>query len=181
MAWTSSGWYTQTILYSLLGTSMTGSPSTIAFNASGTYTNDTYMYLSLVNNTPSNYATPVNYNGTSTNLAWVNTDEVTGTGWSSGGVELATAAASSSSVQSFAELALSGPYGIEYTWQNALSVPSTTLSSIYGFIIYFHGISAPVSKPMMLAIYVGTGYSTVSGTLGITPSGSGLSQITLTA
>jgi hypothetical protein len=34
--------------------------------------------------------------------------------------------------------------------------------------------------PCLLTIYVGTGYNTVNGTFGITPSGTGLSQLTLT-
>lgn len=181
-SWSSSGWYTQTLLYGLLGTTQTGNPTLCAFNASGTYTNDQYMYLSLVNSTPNNYATPVNYNGTSTNLAWVNTDEVTSvSNWPTGGVQLSVADAGSG-VNSYMAQDLSGPFGLEYTWGNSLSIASTTLSGVYGCIIYYHGISAPVSKPMMLALnFGGTAYNTVSGTFGITPSGSGLSVLTLTA
>ncbi len=42
--------------------------------------------------------------------------------------------------------------------------------------------AAPLSKPELLTIYVGGsgGYTTTNGTLSITPSGSGLSQLTVT-
>ena len=62
-----------------------------------------------------------------------------------------------------------------------MTVASTTIASgIWGFEIYYPNITAPTSKPELLGIYVGTGYTTSSGTLSITPAGGGLSALTLT-
>jgi hypothetical protein len=112
----------------------------------------------------------------------VNTDEVTGTGWATGGPLLNAAAAGSGDVvETCVSSGGTASVGlITYSWTNPLSVAGTTLTGIFGFIIYFSAITASVSKPCLLTIYVGTGYNTVAGTFGITPSGTGLSQLTLT-
>lgn len=176
-SWSQSGWYTATLLQSLTGVTQSGNPTLVNLvGSSGSVS--TYMYLSLLSSAPTAYTTPVAYDDAS--AAWVNTDEVTGTNWSTGGVELYTAYAGSDVVPTLTQTG-SQPYSLTYSWTNPLSVSSTTISTaIYGCIIYYHGISAPVSKPCLLALYFGTGYTTVSGTFGITPSGSGLSVLTLT-
>jgi hypothetical protein len=169
--WSSSGWYTDSLLAALTAVSQTG--GTLSLTGQ-----DSSEYLSLVNQTATQYTAPVAYGSSSP--AWVNTNEVTGTGWATGGVQLSTAAAGGSVSDSFTQTG-SGPYTLTYTWGSNLSVTGTTLTGVYGFIIYNHAISSPVSKPCILAIYVGTGYNTVAGTFGITPSGTGLSVLTLTA
>lgn len=172
-----SGWYTQSLLYSMLGTVQTGTPT--AMSLTGT-TTDNNMYLSLHNSSGTDYATELATGGATTTTAWVNTNEVTGTGWATGGVELGTAASGSSVTTTFVQGG-AGPFYLQYGWTNPLAVTGTTLTGIYGCIIYWHGITAPVSKPMLLVLCFGTAYNTVAGTFGITPSGSGLSQLTLTA
>jgi hypothetical protein len=175
MAFTKSGWYTQSLLYTLAQTTMTGSPTTMALTG-----DDATNYLSLHNSSGTDYSAELAVGGATTTTAWVNTNEITvGTGYTSGGWQLSTAANGGSVATALAQFG-SGPYGIQYSWTNPLSVPSTTLSGIYGCIIYAHGITAPVSKPMLLVLCFGTAYATVAGTFGITPSGSGLSQLTLT-
>jgi len=176
MAFTKSGWYTQSLLYAMLDTAQTGSPATIELTGQ-----DATNYLSLLSNAGTDYTSELATGGAGAAIAWTNTHEVTGTAWPTGGVQLSTAAAGASVTTTLVQGG-AGPYYLQYSWSSALSVPSTTLTGAYGAIIYAHGITAPVSKPMLLVIYFGgTGYQTANGTFGITPSGSGLSQLTLTA
>lgn len=166
----SSGFYLNTLIAGLTAVGQTGTPTAVNIDA---YSN---QYLSLCLGTTTNYAAPVAYG--SATPAWVNTTECTGTGWASGGVPLTGNGVTGAS----STITGSGPYVLTYTWAGALSVASTTLSNIYGAIVYFQAISAPVSKPCLLGLYFGsTAYNTVAGTFGITPSGSGLAALTLTA
>jgi hypothetical protein len=174
MAFTKSGWYTQALLYQLLGTAQTGG----TLNLTG---NDASNKISLHSSSGTDYASELATGGATAAIAWVSTNEVTGTGWASGGVLLSTAAAGSTSVVTTFAQGGAGPYYLQYSWTNPLAVSGTTLTSVYGSIIYSNVITAPVNKPMLLVLCFGAAYSTVSGVFGITPSGSGLSQITLTA
>lgn len=174
MTWSQSGWYTETLHDVLTDVTQTGNPNPLTLTGA-----DAYMYLSLLSSSPTAYTDPVAYGGSAPN--WDTTDEVTGTNWSTGGVQLSTAAGGSS-VTTTLTRGGSGPYTLIYSWTNALSVASTTISTaIYGCIIYFEAVTTSShAKPNLLALYFGTGYTTVSGTFGITPSGSGLSVLTLT-
>jgi hypothetical protein len=174
MAFTKSGWYTQALLYQLLGTAQTGG----TLNLTG---NDANNKISLHSSSGTDYSTELATGGATAAIAWVSTNEVTGTGWVTGGVTLSTAAAGSTSVTTTFAQGGAGPYYLQYSWTNPLAVSGTTLSGVYGCIIYSNVITAPVNKPMLLLLCFGASYSTVSGVFGITPSGSGLSQITLTA
>ena len=174
MAYTHSGWYIHTLLDGLLGVTETGTPTAIKI------TQDANLYISLHSSSGTDYASELAYGAASP--AWVATNEIVSSGgnWtSSGGVVLSTANAGGD-VTTTATITGSGPYVLTYSW-TALSVTNTTFTGVYGMIIYFHDITASVSKPMLLNICFGSSYNTVSGTFGITPSGSGLSAITLTA
>jgi hypothetical protein len=178
MAWSSSGqsgFYLQTIIAALTGVSQTtGSINLLTSSAQN---------LSLVTGTAVSYTTaPLQYGGSVANTAWVNTNEITpGTGYVSGGWLLSTAY-STADVIPTTTITGSGPYVLTYTWTHPVTVATTTISGIYGCIIYNNAITAPAAKPMYLALYFGsTAYATVAGTFGITPSGSGLAAITLTA
>jgi hypothetical protein len=175
MAYSKSGWYLHTLMDMFTNVTETGTPTKVTLAG-----NSANEKLSLVSNAATDYAAPVAVGNASP--AWVSTDEITGTGWATGGVLLSTAAAGGTDVvETCASSGGTASAGlITYSWTNALSVTGTTLTGIYGFIIYFVNISASVSKPCLLTIFVGTGYNTVAGTFGITPSGSGLSQLTLT-
>jgi hypothetical protein len=175
---TKSGWYTETFL-AALGNAVdvqTGTPTVISLTGE-----DANLKLSLYSSLASDGSAPLVFS--SATPGWANTFEVTGTGWVTGGVQLSTAAGGSSVASALTQFG-SSPYGVQYSWGSALSVPSTTLSAVYGCIVYFPSITAGtglnVSKPMLLSLCFGTAYATVAGTFGITPSGSGLSQLTLT-
>ena len=176
MAFTKSGWYTQSLLYMLSGTAMTGGAATMLITGQ-----DGQTYLSLHNATGTDYTTELATGGATTTIAWVNTNEVTGTGWATGGVLLSTAASGSSVTTTMVQTTPTGPCALTYSWTNNLSVTGTTLSTVAGCILYNHSASSPVSKPMILVLAFGSSYNTVSGTFGITPSGTGLSVLTLTA
>lgn len=171
MALTKSGWYTNTMLAALLATAQTG---TGGLN----YSLATWKVSLLVNASVTDGASPVQFQ--TATQAWVSTFEATGTGWATTGVLLSGAAAGSTSVVPTVALFGSSPYGIQYGWTNPLAVSGTTLTGVGGMIIYADPLSAPIVKPMVLCIAFGAAYSTVSGVFGVTPSGSGLSQITLT-
>jgi hypothetical protein len=180
MAYSKSGWYTQSLLYMFQDTAMTGGTSTLEMTGQ-----DSQNYLSLLGTGGTDYSGVLNTGAATTGIAWAGGTgtpnyEVYGTGWATGGVQLSTAAGGSSVTTTFTQTG-SGPYALTYSWTNNLSVTGTTLTGVYGFIVYNHAATSPVTKPMLLTIYVGTGYNTVAGTFGITPSGTGLSVLTLTA
>lgn len=168
---TKSGWYTNTFLAALLATVQTGTGGL-------TYSLATWKVSLLHYSTASDGASPIQFQ--TTTQAWVSTFEATGTGWVTTGITLATAATGSTSVVPTVALGGASPYYIQYGWTNPLSVTGTTLSDVGGMIIYADPLSAPIVKPMVLYINFGAAYATVAGTFGVTPSGSGLSQITLT-
>ena len=179
---TKSGWYTQSLLYILQGTVMTGGTTPMVIASAGM---DSQNYISLIGNGGTDYTAILNTTAAGASIAWAGGSgspnyEIFGTGWATGGIALSAAAAGSTSVTTTCVQTGAGPGLLTYSWTNPLSVTGTTLTGVYGFIIYNHAATAPVTKPMILLIYVGTGYNTVSGTFGITPSGSGLSQLTLT-
>lgn len=180
MAYSKSGWFVQTLLHVFGNTTESGTPTLIAPLASAT--NDTNMKIALVSSACTDYTAPVNTTSATLGV-WTPTYEVTGTGWVTTGIAMSSAAAGSTSVVSTLAIGGAGPSYLQYSWTNPVSVASTTIATaIYGFILYFPNITAPLSKPELLTIYVGGsgGYTTTNGTLQITPSGSGLSQLTVT-
>ena len=177
MAYAKSAWYTQSLLYALEGTTMTGLPTTMIWPAASTY--DVRQSLSLHSASGNDYSGELAYGGATTAIAWVDTNEVTGTNWATGGVVLSTAASGGAVDSSFSQTG-SGPYALTYTWASGLAVANTTLTGVYGCILYWNDMSAPVVNPMFLELCFGTAYATVAGTFGITPSGTGLSVLTLT-
>ena len=178
MAYTKSGWYTNTILAMLEATSTTG---TGGLNLSL----DTWYVSLLTYASVTDGSSPVQFQ-TTTQL-WVSTFEcIGGSGGGAspsarptGGVSLHTAAAAGASVTPTVTLGGSSPYYVQYSWTNPLAVAGTSLTGAGGCIIYAKPLSVP-NTPMVLSLCFGSPYSTVNGVFGITPSGSGLSQLTLT-
>ena len=170
MAYAKSGWYTNTILAALEATGQTG---TGGLNL----TLDTWYVSLLTYASVTDGSSPVQFQ--TTTQAWVNTFENTGTGWATGGVQLHVAAAAGASVTPTVTLGGSSPYYVQYSWTNPLAVAGTSLTGAGGCIIYAKPLSVP-NTPMVLSLCFGAAYSTVNGVFGITPSGSGLSQLTLT-
>lgn len=167
---TKSGWYTSSVNAMFLGTAQTGGQ--LNMNLA------TYKVSLLHYSTASDGASPIQFQ--TATQAWVNTFEAIGTGWVTTGVLLSAAAAAAASVVPAQTLFGASPYGIQYTWGSPMAVSGTTLSDVGGMIIYADPNSVPIVKPMLLYINFGAAYATVAGTFGVTPSGSGLSQITLT-
>lgn len=174
MAYSKSGWYLHTLSDALLGVAQTGTPTKIVATQSAN------LYASLQSNAGTDYTGVLDYHAASP--AWANTNEIisSGGGWNvSGGVILNTAAATAD-VTPTLTITGAGPYALTYTFTSAISVANTTITGAYGMLIYFHDITAAVNKPMLLGLAFGAGYSTVAGVFGVTPSGSGLSALTLT-
>lgn len=93
-----------------------------------------------------------------------NANEVTGTGWSSGGVTLSSPTCTSSA-------------GVGVVLDASdVSQSSTTLSGVHGCLIY----DSSVSDYGLVAVSFGSDYATVAGTLGITWDSSGIAVIDLT-
>ena len=169
MAITKSGWYVNTLLAGLTAVAETG--------AGGMNVALATNKVSLVLNTASDASAPLLFG--STTQAWVNTFEATGTGWVTGGVALSTTNLGGSGVPQLT-ISAGTPWYLQYSWTAGLAVSGTTLTNVYGMIVYCAVLTAPIVAPNLLFITFGAAYNTVAGVFGVTPSGSGLSQITLT-
>lgn len=170
MAYTKSGLYLHTLHEVLVATALTG---TGGFNL----TLATYK-LSLVNSSATDGTSPLNFSTTDSH--WVSTNEVTGTGWVTGGIALsALAAGSTSAVPTFAE----GTTGsLRYDHTNDASVATTTLTNVQGCTIYADPLTAPADMvdAMIVNVCFGSAYSTVAGTFAITWAATGIFEIDLT-
>lgn len=93
------------------------------------------------------------------------TGEITGTGWATGGVALATPT-----------MTLVSTVGVMFDAVD-VSVASTTLTGVQGCVVYDNTLSP---KAGIAAVYFGgTSYSTSNGTFGITWDTNGIWRITL--
>lgn len=169
MAWTKSGIYLVPMMDIMVATSIT--------NGGVLYTATTNK-IALHSNSLTDGSAPINFSATT--ATWANTNEVSGTGWVTGGIALSAAASGSTSV--VPTLAEGTTGSIRYNWTNPLSVATTTLTNVRGCILYMDAITAPTAliDAMYLAITFGADYSTVAGTFGITPSATGLFEIDVT-
>lgn len=169
MAYTKSGLYLHTVGALFLGTSVTGGPINLTA---------TTPKLALLSSAVTDGASPVNFS-TATS-SWVNTNEVSGTGWAAGGIACsALATGSTSAVPTFAE----GTTGsLRYDHTNDTSVASTTLTNVQGCIIYYDAATAPADlvDAMIVSVCFGSAYSTVAGTFAITWAATGIFEIDLT-
>jgi hypothetical protein len=132
----------------------------IALNVGGT-SPDT-MNLALFNNTltPTPDTDPATYA-----VAPYNANEVSGTGWSAGGVALTSVATT-----------LVAGVGIKITAAN-VSQATTTLTNARGCLIYDNTLSP---KCGLVFVNFTADYSTVSGTFAITWDALGIAQLDLT-
>ena len=155
-------WSTSYVVPSTLVSALQANGTRINLDLSSASVND---YLALYDNT----VTPnVDTDPQSYNVAPWNTGEVTGTNWSAGGVNLNLAGAGLTHQ--------SGGY-LRYAAGN-VSVASTTISTgVYGCLIYDNSLSP---KAAICAVWFGgSGYTTSSGTFGITWPASGIWTIAL--
>jgi hypothetical protein len=169
MAFTKSGLYLHTFGEILKGTSITGGPVNLTA---------TTPKLSLLSSSVTDGSSPVNFSTTDSH--WVSTNEVTGTGWVTGGIACsALAAGGTSAVPTFAE----GTTGsLRYDHTNDTSVASTTLSNVQGCIIYYDAATAPadLTDAMIVEVCFGSAYNTVAGTFAIQWAATGIFEIDLT-
>jgi len=168
MAFSASGLYVFTVQSQMLGTSVTGGPINPA-TATG-------WKLALHSDSLTQGTAPINYDATSP--VWANTNEVSGTGWTAGGISLTTIAAGGSATPT---LTISTGT-LVYDHTNDVSVVSTTLTAVRGCIIYFDNATAPAAlvDAMFVAVTFGSNYSTSNGTFGITWDATGIARIDLT-
>jgi hypothetical protein len=169
MAWTKSGLYVVNVVNLLKTVAYTGNTAGI-----GPFLLTTNK-IALHSNALTDGTTPINFSlATPT---WVNTSEVSGTGWAAGGVAFSAAAAGSTST---APTLTESPTGSIMYDMADVSVAGTTLTSVRGCIIYSTAISAPVNLPSVIAITFGADYSTVAGTFAITWDVLGVCAIDIT-
>lgn len=147
MAWTGSGIFTQTIKDIL--------DATVSAYDIDTDT----MRVALFNNnvTPDfdAVAASIAY-GTGT---WEEADEVTHANWTAKGSALASPTLTTASPAAGQ---------LKYDAADIVSADSTTLSNIYGCLIFNDTIASPVADQGLLAVYFSSGpYSTTNGTLTI--------------
>lgn len=121
----------------------------------------------------SNSATP-NFD---TDVTWNSTNEISGTGWASGGVLFSAAAAGSTSL---APTLTISPTGTMMWDMNDVSVASTTLTNARAARLYADALTTPTADALLLLINFGADFSTVNGTFGVQFSASGVATIDLT-
>lgn len=114
----------------------------------------------------------------STDAQWSNTNEVTGTGWVTGGIALSAAATGSTSVSP--TLTESPTGSIMYDHTNDTSVASTTLSAVRAARIYETVLGSGATKALIVGIGFGADYSTSNGTFGIQWAATGIFAIDVT-
>lgn len=118
----------------------------------------------------SNSATP-NF---STDVTWNSTNEVSGTGWASGGVALSAAAAGATST---APTLTESPTGTIMYDMNDVAVSSTTLTNARAARIYADALAG---DNLIVLINFGADFSTSNGTFGIQWAATGVFTIDVT-
>lgn len=118
----------------------------------------------------SNAATP-NF---STDASWSSTNEVSGTGWASGGIALSAAAVGGTSTS---PTVTESPTGSLMYDMADISVSSTTLTNARALRQYADALSG---DPLMFLVNFGADYSTVNGVLGVTWAATGVFALDLT-
>lgn len=156
MAWAGSGIFTQTIA-DILGQTTAMDLNTDSFK------------IALFDNA----VTPA-YDASAATVAfntgtWTTGNEVSGTGWASGGVVLSTPT-----------LTVADPAAGQLSWDAVdVSETNTTLSGFFGCMIYDDTIASPVVDQGLVAVDFGQSYSTVAGTLTITWDANGIFYLDL--
>lgn len=169
MAWTASGIYVHTIQEALRATAITGTGG-LDFRLAT-------WKIALHSNALTQGSGILDYSAADT--TWVNTNEVSGTGWAAGGVALSAAATGATST---APTLAEGTAGSLRYDMGDISVASTTLTNARGCIIYADNITAPadLADAMAVAVTFGADFSTVAGTFGVQWSATGVWELDLT-
>jgi len=168
MAFTKSGLYTHTFREILRATTLTGGQIDLRLA--------TYKIALL--GAATDASSPVAFD--TATVSWVNTNEVSGTGWAAGGLALSAVATGSSSAVPTCDVGTAG--SLRYDHTNDLSVAGTTLASVQGCIIYADPVTSPadMADAMIVCVCFGASYSTTSGIFAVTWSGTGIFELDLT-
>jgi hypothetical protein len=121
----------------------------------------------------SNAATP-NF---STDASWSSTNEVSGTGWPTGGVALSAAAAGATST---APTTTESPTGSLMYDMNDIAVSATTLTNARAARIYADALTTPTADALIVLINFAVDFSTNNGTFGIQWASTGVFALDLT-
>jgi hypothetical protein len=169
MAFSASGIYVHTIQEALRATAITGTGG-LDFRLAT-------WKIALHSNSLTQGSGILDYSASDT--TWANTNEVTGTGWSAGGVLLSAAASGGTSTSPTLAEGTAG--SLRYDMGD-VSVANTTLTNARGCIIYADNITAPadLADAMVVAVTFGADFSTVNGTFGIQWAATGVFEIDLT-
>lgn len=112
-----------------------------------------------------------------TDVTWSSTNEVSGTGWASGGIALSAAAAGSTST---APTLTISPTGTIKWDMNDISVASTSLSNAMACRFYADALTTPTADALILLVDFVTAVSTSNGTFAIQWAAGGVATIDLT-
>lgn len=121
----------------------------------------------------SNSATP-NFD---TDVTWSSTNEVSGTGWATGGIALSAAAAGGTST---APTLTISPTGTMMWDMGDISVASTTLTNARACRFYADALTTPTADALILLVNFVSDFSTVAGTFGVQWAATGVGTIDLT-
>jgi hypothetical protein len=112
-----------------------------------------------------------------TDVTWNSTNEVSGTGWASGGIAFSAAAAGGTSL---APTLTVSPTGTMMWDMNDVSVASTTLTNAMAARLYADALTTPTADALILLVDFVTAFSTVNGTFGIQWAAAGVATIDFT-
>lgn len=168
MSFTTSGLYVHTFREVLRATTLTGGQVDLRLA--------TYK-IALHSDALTQGSGLLNYSSATPN--WATTNQVSGTGWASGGVALSAAAAGATSTAPTLDEGTAG--SLRYDMAD-IAVSATTLTNARGCIIYADPVTAPsdMVDAMIVAITFGADYSTNNGLFAITWASTGLFEIDLT-
>lgn len=99
-----------------------------------------------------------------TDVTWNSTNEVSGTGWASGGIALSAAAAGATSTAPTNTISPTGTYMYD---MGDIAVSTTTLTNARAARIYADALTTPTADALIVLINFGADYSTTAGTFGI--------------
>lgn len=109
-----------------------------------------------------------------TDVTWNSTNEISGTGWASGGIALSVAAAGGTST---APTLTISPTGTIMWDMNDIAVASTTLTNAMAARFYADALTTPTADALILLVDFVTAFSTVNGTFGIQWAATGVATI----
>ena len=154
MAITASGWYCQNFIDEL-------DASDLGFNLVLT----THKWALLNNSATPNF---------DTDAVWNSTNEVTGTGWVTGGIAFSAGAVGGTSM---APTLTVSPTGTMMWDMNDLSVASTTLTAVRAMRCYADALTTPTADALILLINFISDFATTAGTFGVQFASAGVGTV----